>query len=225
MTMIHLTGILFILLPLAFNVVFFLLQRAFDYPDILRKSTDDILTRFQQGGRRLIVLWYAFMLASLLFTPVAILAPQALAPNDTLFVTLATTVGVLAGLVQCLGLIRWAFVVPYLARTYTDPGASQATRAAVVVIFQAFHRYAGVAIGEHLGYLFTSLWSVMMAFAMMRSPLVGAWLGWLGVVPAVGIFIGIFEESGFKAAGAINATSYLLWSLWLIVTGVLFLMV
>jgi hypothetical protein len=40
--------------------------------------------------------------------------------------------------------------------------------------------------------------------------------GWLGFLPAVGILIGIFEETGFKAAGLINAISYLLWSLWLI---------
>ncbi len=225
MTIIRLTGVLFILLPIAFNVVFFLLQRTFEYPDILRKPTDYILKRFREGGKRLIALWYAFTLAGVLLTPVAILAPRVLAPNDAVFVTLATTVGVLAGLVQFLGLIRWPFVVPYLARTYTDPAASQATRDAVDVVFQAFHRYAGVAIGEHLGYLFTSLWSGLIALAMIRSPLVGAWLGWVGLIPAISIFIGVFEESGFKAAGAINAISYILWSIWLIVTGIFFLMI
>lgn len=224
MTILRLTGVLFILLPIAFNVVFFLLQRTFEYPDILRKPTGYILKRFREGGKRLIALWYAFTLAGVLLTPVAILAPRVLAPNDAVFVTLATTVGVLAGLVQCLGLIRWPFLVPYLARTYTDPAASQATRDAVDVVFQAFHRYAGVAIGEHLGYLFTSLWSGLIALAMIRSPLVGAWLGWAGLIPAIGIFIGVFEESGFKAAGAINAISYILWSIWLIVTGIFFLM-
>jgi hypothetical protein len=92
------------------------------------------------------------------------------------------------------------------------------------VVFQALHRYAGVAIGEHLGYLYTSLWTVLVALAMARSPQFPAWLGWTGLIPAVGIFVGLFEESGFKAAGAINATSYILWSIWLIATGALFLL-
>ncbi len=165
------------------------------------------------------------MFTGILFTPVGVLVPQVLAPSDAVFVAVATTAGVLAGLVQVLGLIRWPFVVPHLARTYTDPAASQATRDAIAVVFQAFHRYAGVAIGEHLGYVFTSLWTVLIAAAMIQSPLFPAWLGWVGVIPALGILLGTFEESGFKVAGAINAISYIVWSIWLIVTGLFFVTV
>jgi hypothetical protein len=43
-------GALLILLPLAFNAFFLLLARRFDYPDILRRPTGDILRRFQAGG-------------------------------------------------------------------------------------------------------------------------------------------------------------------------------
>ena len=46
----QLTGLLLILLPIAFNVIFFLLQRTFEYPDILRKPTDYILGQFTQAG-------------------------------------------------------------------------------------------------------------------------------------------------------------------------------
>jgi hypothetical protein len=49
-----------------------------------------------------------------------------------------------------------------------------------------------------------------------------AW--WAGLIPAMGIFIGLFEEAGFKAAAIINAVSYILWSIWLIVIGVAFLL-
>ncbi len=136
---------------------------------------------------------------------------------------LATTIGVLAGLVQFLGLIRWTFLVPYLAKTYLEPESTQATRDSIAVVFQAFHRYAGVAVGEHLGYLLTSLWSGFIALAVTQSPLFSPWIGWIGFLPAMGIFIGLFEESGFKAAGAINAISYILWSLWLVILGVVLL--
>jgi hypothetical protein len=223
MTISILTGALLILLPVFFNLIFFLLQRSFDYPDILRQPPHEVLVRFRLGGTRLVALWYSFMLTSLLFILLAILLPQVIGPGSALFVVFATTVGVLAGLLQALGLIRWPFLVPLLARIYTDPAASQATRDSAVVVFQAFHRYTGVAIGEHLGYLFTSLWTLLIAAAMTQSPLFPAWLGWLGLIPAAGIFLGVFEEAGFKAAGAINAISYILWSLWLISMGVFLL--
>ena len=225
MNITQLTALLLIVLPIAFNATFFLLQRTFEYPDILRQPTEYILMRFRQGGQRLIAYWYAFMLASLLFTPAAVLVPQILAPKDVLYLAVTMVVGVLAALVQFLGLIRWPFLVPYLAKTFLDPAASQATRDAVAVVFQAFHRYAGVAIGEHLGYLFTSIWTALIAVGIIRSPLFGAWLGWAGLIPALGIFIGILEESGLKIAGVINAVGYILWSIWLILIGIVLLAV
>ena len=218
------TGLLLILLPIAFNVIFFLLQRTFEYPDILRKPTDYILSRFNAGGKQLIMIWYSFALTGLLFVPTAILVHQVFAGDDIPYMAVATTIGVLAGLVQFLGLIRWTFLVPYLAKTYFEPDSSQATRDGIATVFQAFHRYAGVAIGEHLGYLCTSIWTAFIALAITQSPQFNAWLGWVGLIPAIGIFIGLFEEGGFKAAGLINAISYILWSIWLIVVGVVLLL-
>lgn len=220
----QLTGLLLILLPIAFNVIFFLLQRTFEYPDILRKPTDYILGQFNAGGKRLILTWYCFAITTLIFVPIAILVHQVLAGDDLPYMVLATTVGVLAGIVQFLGLIRWTFVVPYLAQTYFEPGSSPATRESIAIVFQAFHRYAGAAIGEHLGYLCTSIWTAFIALAIAQSPQFSAWLGWIGFIPAIGIFIGLFEEAGFKPAGAINAISYILWSIWLIAVGVIFLL-
>jgi len=203
---------------------FFLLQKTFEYPDILRKPTDYILNQFNAGGNRLIVTWYIFALTGLLFIPMVLLVNQALAENAMPYMAIATTVGVLAGLVQFLGLIRWTFLVPYLARTYFESNSSQATRDSIAIVFQAFHRYAGMAIGEHLGYLCTSVWTALIAFALTQSSQFNTWLGWFGFVPAIGIFIGLFEEAGFKPAAAINAISYILWSIWLIVVGVFFVL-
>jgi len=44
--------------------------------------------------------------------------------------------------------------------------------------------------------------------------------GWLGIVPALGVLVGVLEETGFKAAGMLNAISYILWSAWLIALGI-----
>jgi hypothetical protein len=224
MKLIPLTGLLLIIVPIAFNTTFMLLQKAFEYPDILRKPTDHILRRFNEGGVPLRRLWYAFAFSAVLFTPVPVLVLQVFQPDAPWYLVVGTTIGVLAGLVQFLGLVRWPFLVPSLVEMYNQPGASQSTRDSVVVVFQAFNRYAGVAIGEHLGYIFTSTWTILLCIAITQTNVVNPLFGWLGIIPALGVLVGVFEETGFKAAGLINAISYLLWSVWLIVFGVALLL-
>jgi len=73
-------------------------------------------------------------------------------------------VGVLAAVVQFFSLARWPFRVRILASKYDDPAPSEATRDATVVVFESFHTYLGVAIGECLGYLFTG-WSPLRTTA------------------------------------------------------------
>lgn len=222
--MITWTGILLIVVPIAFNVTFFLLQRSFEYPDILRKPTDYILRRFKEGGAPLRRLWYAFTFSAVLFTPVPVLVQQIFQPDAPWYLMVGTALGVLAGAVQFLGLIRWPFLVPSLAAIYTDPASTQATRDSAAVVFQAFHQYAGVAIGEHLGYIFTSAWTILLCISIIATDLVNPLFGWLGIIPAIGLLMGVFEETGFKAAGMINAISYILWSVWLIALGIVLLL-
>lgn len=220
--LLQVTGVFLIIVPIIFNLFYALLQRSFDYPDILREPTEDVLLRFQKGGSRLRLTWYGFMLSAVLFVPVVVLLSQVLSTSEAAlpYLGIATAVGVLSAAVQFLGLVRWPFLVPYLAETYSDPASSQATRDAVAVTFQSFHRYAGVGIGESLGYLFTSIWTLLIGIAMIGSPLFAPWIGWIAIIPAIGIFIGIFEEAGVKAAGMVTAISYIVWSLWLVAAGV-----
>jgi hypothetical protein len=50
MTVQNAAAALLIILPLAFNLFFFLLGRHFDYPNILRSPTGEVLSRFRAGG-------------------------------------------------------------------------------------------------------------------------------------------------------------------------------
>lgn len=212
------TAGLLIAVPVLFMLFYVLLTITFDYPGILREPAGEVLRRFAAGGPSLVLLWYGFALTPALFIPAAILLRRAF-PDTTPLLDLAVPLGVLAGLTQVLGLIRWPFLVPDLARTFLDPAASEATQAAALTVFGAFHQYAGVAIGEHLGYLFTGAWTLVIAGAMLTSPVFRPWLGWAGIVSALGILVGLLEPAGIALAGTINAIAYLAWSLWLVGTG------
>lgn len=217
-----LTAALLIIVPVLFNVFYFLLQSTFGYPDILREPAADILRQFAAGGTSLLATWYGFALTPALFIPAAVLLRRAF-PGDSPLLALAAPIAIVAGMAQVLGLLRWPFLVPGLAQAYLDPAASDATRDAVLVVFSAFHQYAGVAVGEHLGYLATGAWTLVIAGAMLAGAPFRPWLGWLGIVAALGILAGLLEPAGFALASTINAFAYILWSLWLIATAIFLL--
>lgn len=219
-----LTGVLLILTPIAFNVFFTLLSVTFEYPDILREPTGYVLEQFDAGGGSLVALWYGFMITAVLFVPLAVMVHKVLARRDTPYMAVATAFGVVGGVVQFLGLVRWPFLVPYLADTYLDPASSGATRDSVAVVFQAFNQYAGVGVGENLGYLFTGLWTALVALAMFGSALrFGRLLALIGGVSAAGIVIGMLEPAGFEPAANVVVFGYILWSVWLALTGMVLL--
>ncbi len=224
MSISQLTGIMLIIVPVAFNIAFFALASAFEYPAILRQPTDAILKKFHAGGRRLITLWYIFGMTSLLAIPTALLVMAAfntLNNQNGTWALVSAIFGTLSGLVQAMGLFRWSFLVPTLAASYEN--ATPAARDAIGVVFNAFHQYVGVAIGEHLGYLFTAAWTLAISVLMLGVPLFSPLLVGLGVVSAIGILTGMLEPAGWKPAGAINATAYIVWSVWMILVGLTFL--
>jgi uncharacterized protein DUF4386 len=219
-------GLLLVAVPLAFNAVFALLAARFDYPDVLRRPTPEVLAAFRAGGASLVLLWWAFALTALLLVPVVVLLSSAVSDADAALLDVATTVGVLAALVQFLGLVRWPFLVPYLARADAEPDASPARREAVDVVFQSFNRYLGVAVGEHLGYGLTGAWTTLAGVALTQSSAVPGWLGVVGIVigPVLMVcsleFVGRHEPTGWKLAERLTPVTYIAWSLWLVATGV-----
>jgi hypothetical protein len=220
-------AVLLIAVPVAFNVTFTLLARSFSYPDILRQSAGAILTRFSAGGTPLVVRWWAFALTALMMVPVVVLVSSLFDDGPVRALALAT--GLLSALVQTLGLMRWPFVVPLLARRYVDPGATQSQRDAAELVFDALHRYLGVGVGEHLGYLFTGSWTILTGMLILGSAL-PALLGWLAIPIGIALLIGALEfvgpneSKGWSVAGRVTPIAYIAWSVWLIAFGVALLL-
>jgi hypothetical protein len=225
------TAVLLIAVPLAFNLAFFELGRSFDYPDILRREPDEILRRFEAGGSGLILRWQALLVSALLMLPLAVLLAIVLGASPAL-TALSIAVGSVAALIQGLGLVRWPFAVPELARRYVaapDGPEGDAARDAVEVVFATLHRLLGVGIGEHLGYLFTGLWTLLVAGSILTTAMLPAWLGFVGLPIGVALlvgtleFVGPNERDGWALAGTIVPIAYIAWSVWLIALGVFLL--
>lgn len=218
-------------MPIGFNVAFFELGRAFDYPNILRKEPDEILRRFAAGGSGLLLRWQALLVSALAMLPlVALLAVVIGAPPA--LTALSIVIGASAALVQALGLVRWPFAVPELARRYVGaegPDAA-ATRRTIELIFATLHRLLGVGIGEHLGYLLTGLWTLLVAASVLSTAVLPSWLGVIGLPIGVALLIGTLEfvgpneKDGWPLAGTIVPIAYIAWSLWLIGLGVFLLL-
>jgi hypothetical protein len=220
-----LLGVVLIALPIAYNVLFTALARSFDYPGILRQDPAEVLGRFARGGTRLLVTWWALMLTALLLVPVSALLSVELAPAGASIAGLSLALGVTAGLVQAIGLARWPFLVPVLARRHAA-ATSDAERGTVELVFETAHRFLGVAVGEHLGYLATASWTAVVGVGLIVSPAGADLLGWAGVaigaVLAVGSleFVGRAGDRGWSVAERVVPFAYIAWSVWLVAIGV-----
>ena len=221
----QLTGLLLIFGAILINIPYTLLIMNFNYPDILREPVADILTKFQAGGNSLIYTWLVFAWVGLPMLFGAIMFKRVLEKENSPFLETATAFGILGFIVQIVGLLRWVFVVPILARLYTDPTTDATTQVSIAAIFSVVHQYGGVVLGEHLGQIFTIIWTSMISAIIYKSPLFSKWVSWLGWVASAIYFLAQTEllataMPGFPVIGWAGLYGSLLWLLWVIVVGV-----
>jgi|SRR5688572_17617453 len=219
-------GILLILGAIGVFIPYTILSFIFNYPDILREDAGVILTKFHEGGPSLIFIWFLFAIFGLPLLVAYILIGQKL-EKQIHFSRWATIIGIISIIVQMIGLLRWTFVVPVLANDFVY-ATDESTRQAIKTVFKAVHQFAGVLLGEHLGQLFTIIWTIMIASAFEKLRLFPKWIILLGFISA-GIYL-LAQAELFKTvipnfpvwdlAGLIGST---LWLIWLIIVGIRFL--
>lgn len=203
-----------------------ILTVTFEYPDILRQDIGVVLTKFHDGGSSLIFTWWAFAILGLPLLIAYIKIGQQF-ENKISFIKWITIVGIISGIVQIIGLLRWVFVVPVIANSYvtaTEPIIKEIAKNS----FQTIHQFGGVLLGEHLGQLFTIGWTIMISIAFIKLKFVPKWVSWLGIISSIIYLLAQAELfatviPGFPAwsmAGFIGST---LWLIWLVITGIMFI--
>lgn len=215
-------GFLFIIGAIGVFIPYTILTIIFDYPDILRLPPSVVLQKFHNGGAKLIFTWLAFALLGLpLLVAYSLLGKQLESKFPS--VRWITTIGIVSGIVQIIGLLRWVFIVPVLANDYINTSDPMIQKA-IIVNFKVIHQFGGVLLGEHLGQLFTIIWSVAIAYTLFKASIISKWLSWLGYILSI---IYLFAQAELFAtvipafpvwdlAGFIGST---LWLIWLMLIG------
>jgi len=126
----------------------------FDFPSVLRRPAMEIM---------------------------ALAMREALRERDSSWNRAAGTFGVLAGITQAVGFVRWVWLVPSLAAVIRDPASSAATRDYALMMFEAMHQFTGVSIGENLSFLFQGLWTLSVSTVMLHHSRFDRRVGVVGV--------------------------------------------
>jgi MFS family permease len=212
------TGALLIAGAVVANAAFAGLGAVFDYPDVLRRPAEEILTRFHADALIVGGLFLLLACGAALLAPIAVRLSR-IAGRGRL-ATAAMVTGIAAAAVQVIGLLRWPLAVPFLAGVVTDPAASAADRADATDTFRTLHTVLGQAVGEAGGYALTAAWTVLVIAALPRPRRGGRIIAALGLASAAMILAGLLSPLGVPGADLANFLGYLAWSVWLVALGI-----
>lgn len=212
-----LTAVLLVLEPVLMYLAFFVLSGAINWPASLGEPASVNLPLITEQRGAVTLGYGAYFVYSLLFLPLSLMLYFVLKRESASpLLAVAAGFGVASAVARVLGIVRWLFLMPFLADIYLDPGASQATREAVEVAYVAFNEYAG-GVGEILGVSLTgALWVGLVGLALLRSSHFPNWLGALGLLAAALLLPGLLSVVGIDVGvlfGVIGTNVLLLWML------------
>ena len=196
------------------------LGSVFDYPQILKEPTTQVLRGYQEN-QTVITSWFlALVISAVLLAPVAVLLGR------TAGGTLGRSIigfGVAAATVQVIGLSRWVLLVPGISNDASEPDLADGAHRT----FEALHFWLGTILGETIGYALTATFTVLVVVAFTRGQLTDAtsrrstrWLGYLGYLSAALIATGVLIPLGLAGASMTNFVGFVAWCLWLIAMAV-----
>ena len=212
---VRMTAILAVLTPATYTLFFSLLQQKFDYPAIMNRSADTVLQAVAAGGKPMETYWLGAFWGAC-FAMILAMALHKILEGDKAppWLGIATLFGVLAAILTMVDLAHWAYVIPHLAEAYVAEGASEASRAALIVNYESLHYLVGMQIGLFMATLFSGLWATLAAYAMRGRRPFPDWLAWIGVVAGLILLLSIFPL-GFDFWSLVNTVGFGLWAIWL----------
>jgi Domain of unknown function (DUF4386) len=225
------TAVVMISAAVLVNVAFTGLGMVFDYPDVLKHPSADVLASFRASQGPVSAWFLLLAVGAALLAPVALgvgrLSDRDRSRHDASApVSRATAMrwavraGVAAAIVQVVGLLRWPLLVPGWAAAAAgdDPVAVTAAEET----FATANRVLGNLVGETGGYLLTAAWTALVLVAL-GTGFAGRLFVGVGAASAVLILLGIASPLDLPIVDLANFAGYVLWSGWLVAFAVVLL--
>jgi hypothetical protein len=189
------------------------LGSVFEYPQILKSPTADILDLYRRHQGAVMTWFGVLMVSAALLAPAGVLLGRLAGGSRGRWIA---GLGVVAAAVQVIGLARWVVLVPGIGRDALDP----ARTADAHHRFELVHTWLGTVLGETVGYALTATFTVLITLTVTRGT-APRWMTYLGYGSAALIATGVVVPLGLEAASLTNFAGYVAWCLWLIAMAVI----
>ena len=184
----------------------------FEYPQILKAPTDEILAAYRENQSAISGWFLVLAIGAALLAPIGVLLGRI--AGGTLGRWIAG-VGIAGATVQVVGLSRWVLLIPGVS----DDAAVPALAADARRTFELLHFWLGTIVGETIGYALTATFTMLVVIAFSGS-VAPRWIGFLGYTAAALIATGVVIPLGLGVASLSNFAGYVAWCLWLIAMAV-----
>ena len=205
------------------SAAFGILSSVFEFPDVLRRPGAEVLKLYDENAGVVRPTYWVLGMTGLVLVGIAVELGRFLTPFAAGPARLVTGFGVATGVFWSLGYTRWPIAMPYLSDMFKNGDAAQQQRASE--LYGLLNRYAGMTVGEHLGFITMGVFAIALAVGLRRGNVGPRWFLPVGVFVGVLIAITSFEQYNPDAEvlGALNGLANTIWFLWMIAIGVVLL--
>lgn len=222
------TAALIIIFVVLIFIPLVVLGASIDWPNNLDKDAAHNLPLLLEQDVSVFWGYFIYLMYSILFYPMAYMVGSVLAKSDSSnsWWQIGSGFAALSAVARAIGLSRWLFAMPTLARLYVDPSTSDTAKEAISISYEMLNGYGG-GIGELLGVsLCAALWVTCTSVLFVQSSEWPTWMGVAGFAVAIDLAINLLEMSILNYDVGVNLTlSVVLLHLWLLLAALLFLRV
>lgn len=206
-------GILFILYFIISMACYFILAANFNFPDVLRMSAEYRFSLFSENQAVIIPTYYFFAVTGILQVLMAVLFFASAGKKDGLDLS-ALVMGILSGVFQFVGFIRWVVLIPILSSAYTN---GEAAPEVIFFLEKAANGYLGMTLGEHAGNLFLAIWIALISIRLLSVSFAHKSFGIMGLAISVLFFLFAFEpvHAVFTPLGALTVPAFVSVYVWM----------
>lgn len=177
----------------------------FEFPDILREDMETTLGLFHRNSSYTVPAYYLFTMTGISFMVMVMMLYKVGPFKHSTSGFLAMVFGVLFGLTSSLGFVRWPFLMQHLGKMLATASPDQIET--IRLVYDSFHIYAGVSVGENFAFWFEFLWMFLFSTSLVYAPkYFPGYLGRIGQVLGVGMLVYSLEQFGgvLAALGPLN---------------------